>query len=159
MQTTTLSVPVTIRDLKPADLPDLDWSGGGEHLRALSDALQLHSAGRAELIVIVTRNGQSIAVGAVDYRDRAGAGMLWMLSVHDRWRSLGVGTILIQELEDRIRKNGIGTAMLRVEHDNPAAAELYRRLGYRETGMELDGWRVGDNREYVTVSTVMYRTL
>lgn len=159
MDTSTLQVPVTVRDLEPDDLAGLDWSGGSEHIRALSDALQLRYTGKAELVVIVTRNGQSVAVGAVDYRKRADSGTLWMLSVHDSWQSLGLGTTLIGALEDRIRGRGLARAMLGVEHDNPRAAALYRRLGYAETGMELDGWDIGDSRRYVTVCHLMARTL
>lgn len=159
METSTLTVPVTVRDLEPDDLIDLEWSGGSEHLRALSDALQLRYDGRAELMVIVTRSGQSVAVGAVDYRKRTDAGALWMLSVHDRWQSLGLGTTLIRALEDRIRRRGLNIATLGVEHDNPRAAALYGRLGYHETGMALDGWDIGGGRRYVTVCTVMSRDL
>lgn len=159
METPTLSVGLTVRDLEPADLADLDWSGGQEHIRALSDALQLSFAGTAELLVIVAANGQMVAVGAVDYRKYADAGTLWMLSVHDRWQSLGLGTILITALEERTRRHGLHTARLGVEHDNARAAALYRRMGYRETGMELDGWAIGDNRRYVTVCTIMTRPL
>lgn len=159
METSTLSVSLTVRDLEPDDLADLDWSGGSEHVRALSDALQLSYQDDAELMVIVARNGQTVAVGAVDYRKRSDAGALWMLSVHHRWQSLGLGTILISALEDRIRRRGLSTAMLGVEHDNLRAAALYRRLGYRTTGMDLDGWSAGGNRHYVTVCTIMSRQL
>lgn len=159
METSTLSVPLTVRDLEPDDLADLDWSGGSEHVRALSDALQLSYQGHAELLVIIARNGQTVAVGAVDYRKRSDAGALWMLSVHHSWQSLGLGTILISALEDRIRRHGLSTAMLGVEHDNPRAAALYRRLGYRTTGMDLDGWGIGGNRHYVTVCLLMCRNL
>ena len=29
-----MDVPITVRDLEPEDLPDLDWTGGPEHLQA-----------------------------------------------------------------------------------------------------------------------------
>ncbi len=159
METATLSVPVMVRDLEPDDLADLEWSGGSEHIRALSDVLQLTYDGNAELVVMVARNGQRVAVGAVDYRKHADAGTLWMLSVHDRWQSLGLGTMLIHALESRIRWCGLSAATLNVEHDNPRAAALYRRLGYQETGTELESWSIGTNRTYVTVCTTLSRQL
>ncbi len=159
METATLSVPVIVRDLEPDDLADLEWSGGPEHIRALSDALQLTYDGRAELVVIVAQNGQTVAAGAVDYRKHADAGTLWMLSVHECWRSLGLGTMLIHALESRIRRRGLAAATLNVEHDNPRAAALYRRLGYQQTGTELDSWPIGGDRTYVTVSMTLLRQL
>jgi len=46
-----------------------------------------------------------------------------------------------------------------VEHDNPRAAALYWRLGYRETGTVLDSWPVAGGRTYVTICTVMTKPL
>ena len=45
------------------------------------------------------------------------------------------------------------------EHDNPRAAALYRRLGYVAYGTELDSWSEGEGRTYVTVNTMLRRTL
>ena len=39
------------RDLEAADLSDLDWSGGPEHLRAVAAALQAAYAGEVALLV------------------------------------------------------------------------------------------------------------
>lgn len=155
-----LELDLDVRDVDPEDLPDLDWSGGPDHVTALATALARREAGETDLLAVHLPNGHSIAVGAVDYSKHQGAGELWMLSVRGgSWQSLGVGTILINALEGRIRDRGLLRATIGVEHDNPRAAALYRRLGYRENGMTLDGWGIGDGRSYATVCYTMIKSL
>jgi ribosomal protein S18 acetylase RimI-like enzyme len=50
-------------------------------------------------------------------------------------------------------------ARIDAEHDNPRAAALYRRLGYRQVGTVLDTWPVADGRTYVTICAVMTKRL
>ncbi len=163
MEPIRLPVELTVRDLQPDDLSDLHWSGGPEHITALAEALQRSYAGDVDLLLVLAGNRLPVAVGAVDFtraRDSGDdAGELWMLSVHEQWQSLGVGTVLITALEDRIRARGRSRATLGVEHDNPRAAALYRRLGYRENGTVLDGWSIGPARTYATVCFTMVKDL
>lgn len=154
-----LELALTVREVGPADLVDLDWSGGPAHLDALAHAVQRSYSGEAALIMIIAPNGRSIAVGGVDFTRRPGGGEIWMLSVRGEWQSLGVGGLLIAALEDRVRDRGLPRATLSVEHDNPRAEALYRRLGYVRTGTELDGWPIGPGRSYVTVCFTMAKQL
>ncbi|MBA8796226.1 ribosomal protein S18 acetylase RimI-like enzyme [Friedmanniella endophytica] len=155
-----LRVPLAVRDLEFDDLSELEWSGGPKHVEALAEAIGLRLEGRAELLLVTAgRRAQTVGCGAVDYRKAEDAGELWMLSVHPAWQSLGVGTVLIGALEDRIRERGLPRARLGVEHDNPRAHALYRRLGYVDDGTELDGWGEGGGRTYVTVCTMMTKPL
>ena len=78
-----------------------------------------------------------------------------MLSVHETFQGLGIGTLLIRNLEERVRERGVRAVRLTVEHDNPRAAALYRRLGYREVGDAIETWPVTGDRTYVTVCTVL----
>jgi ribosomal protein S18 acetylase RimI-like enzyme len=157
--TMPLELRLIIRDVDAEDLADLGWSGGPSHIDALAHALQRAYEGAVELVMIIAPNGTSIAVGAVDFTRRPGAGELWMLSVRGGWQSLGVGSLLIAELEDRVRRRGLPRATLGVEHDNPRAEALYRRLGYQRTGTELDGWSIGPGRSYATVCFTMAKQL
>lgn len=155
----TIQITLTIRDLNAADLADLDWSGGQEHLHAVAVALQASSVGEVNLLAVALPNGRLIAVGAIDYRPSATTGELWMLAVHEAWQSLGVGSILIRALEQRISSRGRGVARIAVEHDNQGAAALYRRLGYQTIASVLDDWPAAGGATYVTVCMVMEKNL
>lgn len=156
---TPLTLELTVADPDLSDLVDLEWSGSTEHLKSLAEAMGRREADEVELVMIKVGNGLSVAVGAVDFSKRDDAGELWMLSVREDWQSLGVGTIMIGALEARIAARGRPYATLGVEHDNPRAAALYRRLGYRETGTALDDWSVGPDLRYVTVCLTMIKSL
>ena len=153
-----MKLRVAFRDLEPTDLGDLGWSGGAEHLRAVSEALQAAYAGEVALVVATLKNGRLVGLGAVDLHDHE-VGRIWMLAVHETVQGLGIGSRLITELENRTAAAGLSTARLLVEHDNPLARSLYTRLGYREVASVVDGWPVAGGRRFVTVSTVMERAL
>jgi ribosomal protein S18 acetylase RimI-like enzyme len=157
----TLAWPLTltVRDLQPEDLADLDWSGGQQHVDAIAARLQARLAGDAALVVVALPNNRLVATGVADLTTDPAYGLIMMLSVHEVVQSLGLGSIVIEALEQRIRQRGLAQARIDVEHDNPRAAALYRRLGYREAGTVLDSWSVADGRSYVTICTVMKKSL
>ena len=154
-----MDVPITVRDLEPEDLPDLDWTGGPEHLQAVARDLSISASGGLAQLVVALPAGRLIAFGAVDFRTADQSGTIWMLSVHDAWQSLGVGTLLIKALEKRILAVGRNLARIGVEHDNPRARALYLRLGYRESGSVLESWPIGAGRRYVTICQVFAKKL
>jgi ribosomal protein S18 acetylase RimI-like enzyme len=154
-----MELRLTFRDLEPADLDDLDWSGGPEHIRAVATALDAAYAGEIALLVGCLPNDRLIAMGGVDFRPSEDAGNIWMLAVHERFQSLGGGTALIAALEQKIIDHGRPLARMLVEHDNPLARTLYERLGYSEVGATLDSWPVAGGRTYVTACTIMERRL
>jgi len=132
----------SFRDLEPADLSDLDWSGGPEHIRAVAVALEASYADEVALVVGCLPNDRLIAMGGVDFRPSEDAGNIWMLAVHERFQSLGAGAELIAALERKIIDHGRPLARMLVEHDNPRARALYERLGYR-TLVHLPGYYQG----------------
>jgi ribosomal protein S18 acetylase RimI-like enzyme len=154
-----MHIDLAVRDLEPADLPDLDWSGGAEHVRYIAEGIGRAAAGEIAQLVVLAGNGQSVGFGAVDFTVDAAGGRLWMLSVRESWQSLGIGTLLIGALEERVLARGRRRATLGVEHDNPRARDLYLRLGYRPYGSALDSWRVGGGRTYVTVTDLLAKNL
>jgi ribosomal protein S18 acetylase RimI-like enzyme len=157
----TLAWPLTltVRDLQPEDLGDLEWSGGPYHVDAIAARLQASFDGEAALVVVALGNDRLVATGVVDFTHDPAAGLIMMLAVHETLQSLGLGSIVIEALERRIRERGRALARIDVEHDNPRAAALYRRLGYREVETVLDGWPVAGGRTYVTICTVMTKPL
>lgn len=58
--------------------------------------------------------------------------MLHKLMVDEKVRHKRIGTRLIAAAEGRLRKQGRRRLAVGVDTDNPGAARLYRRLGYRE---------------------------
>jgi ribosomal protein S18 acetylase RimI-like enzyme len=159
--TTTLAWPqvLTVRDLQPEDLGDLDWSGGPHHVDAIATRLQASFAGDAALVVVALPNDRLVATGVVDFTRDPVYGLIMMLAVHETLQSLGLGSIVVEALEQRIRQRGRTVARIDAEHDNPRAAALYRRLGYRQVGTVLDTWPVADGRTYVTICAVMTKRL
>lgn len=154
-----VAVDVVFRNLEPSDLSELEWSGGTEHLTAIAEVLPLMVAEEVEYLVGELPNGCLVAAGGADLRPVADAGVLWQLAVHPLLQRLGIGTALVAALEQRLRVRGCREARLTVEHDNPDAARLYRRLGYRECGSAVESWPVAGGRRYVTVTTVLSKTL
>jgi len=154
-----VDLDLTVRDLEPEDLPDLEWSGGAEHLRVVAEMLQASWAGELAALVVTLGNGRIVASGAVDFRPDPAVGELTTLAVHERLQSLGLGRRLIAALEERVRERGLARARVSVEHDNPRAAALYRRLGYGEVGSRVESWPVAGERTYVTVTAVLERDL
>lgn len=154
-----MPIDVSFRNLEPSDLADLEWSGGAEHLTAIAEVLPLMVADDAEYLVGVLPNCRLVAAGGADLRPVPGAGVLWQLAVHPLLQGLGIGTAMIADLEQRLRDRGIGEARMSVEHDNPDAARLYRRLGYHEHGSAVESWPTDGGRRYVTVTTVLRKSL
>jgi ribosomal protein S18 acetylase RimI-like enzyme len=154
-----MELRLRFRDLEPADLSDLDWSGGPEHIRAVAAALEAAYAEQVAVVVGCLPNNRLIALGGVDFRGSKESGTLWMLAIHERFQSLGAGAQLIAALEQKIIGHGRPLARMLVEHDNSRARALYERLGYSEAGATLDSWPVGGDRTYVTACTIMERRL
>ncbi|MEU0790010.1 GNAT family N-acetyltransferase [Amycolatopsis sp. NPDC005961] len=63
-----------------------------------------------------------------------GVPLLMHLQVHPELRRLGVGTALVEEVEDHLVEHGHDRVALAVRTDNPAAAQLYDKLGYQDWG-------------------------
>src|SRR5690606_18718291 len=58
-------------------------------------------------------------------------------------RRQGVGSRLLTAIEEAARRRGCDRMLLEVASDNTAAAALYRRAGYRETGRRRRYYRSG----------------
>src|SRR4029453_14890953 len=119
-----MDLRLSFRDLEAADLSDLSWSGGPDHIRAVAAALEASYAGEVVLLVGSLPNDRLIAMGGVAFRTSEEAGNIWMLAVHERLQSLGIGTQLITALEQRILDHGRPIARMLVEQDNPRARPL-----------------------------------
>ncbi|MER6094426.1 GNAT family N-acetyltransferase [Streptomyces sp. NPDC001728] len=156
-------VPVLVRDLTVADLPDCAWSGSAAHLVRVARELERAAAGEVDYLAVCAPAGLPVAIGCVDYRVAVGAGTLSQLGVLPALQSCGLGTVLVRAAEDRVRSRGLRRAELGVEESNPRARALYERLGYVAYGREPDAWDVeapdGSLRRYETMCTLMRKDL
>lgn len=155
----TLDVPLDFRDLQSGDLDRLGWSGGPVHLAILDACLARTWEGDGAVMVGEVPTGAIVAVGCLDWTREPGTGWISQLAVRPSWRSLGVGTLLIRALEDAAAAAGADRTGLAVEQDNPRAAGLYRRLGYRPVSSITEVWPTEGGTERVCVSTRMEKVL
>jgi ribosomal protein S18 acetylase RimI-like enzyme len=63
-----------------------------------------------------------------------GVALLTHLQIHPELRTCGVGPALVEAVEEHLVEHGHERVALAVRTDNPAAARLYDRLGYRDWG-------------------------
>jgi ribosomal protein S18 acetylase RimI-like enzyme len=133
-------VPLLVRDLVTADLPDCRWAGSGLHLRNIAGQLERARAGEVDYLAACPPSGTPVAIGGVDYLKAPDAGTLWQLSVHPALQSCGIGTVLIHAAEQRIITRRLHLAELSVERDNTRARSLYERLGYTAVGTSHESW-------------------
>ncbi|MGK3205911.1 GNAT family N-acetyltransferase [Amycolatopsis sp. MEPSY49] len=157
-------VPLTIRDLTEADLPECGWSGSRLHLEHVARQLARVPLGEAEyLAACAARSGLPVGKGLIDYRANPEAGTIGQLAVHPALQSCGIGTALVLTAEERIRARGLRHAELGVEVDNPRAQALYERLGYTAYGKAPESWDEeapdGSTRRYETTCVLMRKPL
>jgi RimJ/RimL family protein N-acetyltransferase len=90
-----------------------------------------------------------ILVGAVGFRREPGAkrqhiGQIIGLSVAPDWQGKGIATALMLDLIEYARRiDGLRQLQLTVTIPNPAAEQLYDRLGFQVFGLEEDALRIG----------------
>jgi ribosomal protein S18 acetylase RimI-like enzyme len=58
------------------------------------------------------------------------------LGVRPLYRQRGIGEALVSEVLTRLRKNGVSEVRLEVNQASRPAVELYRKLGFEETGAD-----------------------
>lgn len=88
-------------------------------------------------------------IGAVGFRREPGAkrqhiGQIIGLSVAPDWQGKGIATALMLDVIDYARGlDGLQQLQLTVTIPNPAAEQLYDRLGFKVFGTEVDALRIG----------------
>jgi ribosomal protein S18 acetylase RimI-like enzyme len=144
-----LSIPIEIRRLRRGDLDELEWDS---EQAIQADYLRRTLAERGEDVVVLLAlaNGRPVGRLGIDFGRKAGEGVvhLWAFSVLPTLQRLGIGTALIRAAESLIASAPRGAVGVEVGVDewNHRAAELYRRLGYRDAGSER-----GSNDEVIVL--------
>ena len=136
-----LSLPIEIRPLREGDLDDLEWDGE----QAIdADYVRRTVAERGDVVFLLAlANGRPVGRLGLDYGRTAAEGIvhLWAFSVMPSLQRLGIGTALLRLAESLIAAEPRGATVVEVgvEEWNDDAARLYRRVGYREEGVERGG--------------------
>ena len=130
---------VTVSDLDPESIGDIEWPGSPAHLENV--AVQLHRVASGEVVYLVVRaDGHAVSKGGIDFAKEPGVGTIWQLATHEQLEGLGLATRLITALERHAGERGFRKLRLDVELDNTRARRLYEHLGYRVTGRADASW-------------------
>ena len=143
----------TVR-IRSAELSDLDDLVALEEHSFTSDRLSRAQFRRhldsdsAKVLVASTGPHRFLGTAVVFFRRRSGVARLYSIATHHAARGQGVGSALLDATEQLARRRRCRALRLEVRADNPAAARLYERLGYRRlAALESyyedggDGWR------------------
>jgi ribosomal protein S18 acetylase RimI-like enzyme len=137
-----LSLSIEIRQLRDGDLDGLEWDSE-QVIQA--DYLRKTVAERGDDVVFVLAlaNGQPVGRLGLDFGRKAHDRIvyLWAFGVLPALQRLGIGTAMMRAAESLIATAPRGATVLEVGVDewNHDAAKLYRRLGYRDDGIERGG--------------------
>jgi ribosomal protein S18 acetylase RimI-like enzyme len=83
-------------------------------------------------------NGKDAGILWVGTERRAGHAFIYDIEIDDARRGQGLGTAAMLALEDWARASRIHTIALHVFGHNTGAWQLYKRLGYVETNIQME---------------------
>jgi ribosomal protein S18 acetylase RimI-like enzyme len=134
-----LSLPIEIRPLRDGDLDNLEWDSE-EAIQADYVRKTIADRGRDVVFLLALAGGKPVGRLGLDFGRKAAEGIvqLWAFSVLPSLQRLGIGTAMIRTAESLIAAAPRGATLVEVGVDgwNHEAAKLYRRLGYRDDGVE-----------------------
>jgi len=83
-----------------------------------------------------SENGKIVGfiIGMIYLDRKAVTGHILTIDVSLDHRRKGVGQMLLQEMESIFAQKGVQACLLEVRENNTAALNLYRKLGYKQTG-------------------------
>lgn len=134
-----LSLPIEIRPLRDGDLDGIGWDS---EQAIQADYVRTTVAERGDDVVflLAVANGQPVGRLGLDFGRKPTEGIvhLWAFSVLPSLQRLGIGTVMMRVAESLIAAEPRGATVVEVGVDewNHDAAKLYRRLGYRDVGVE-----------------------
>ncbi len=139
------SAQITIRSARTRDadalLPVIRAYYRFDHIRfnqrtiraALEQLLRSRSLGRVWVICDGARAiGYVILTYNFDLEFSGIEGLVTDFFIHEDYRGRGLGRGALAVVDDYCRAHRIGTVELQVEHDNVAAQEFYRRVGFKQ---------------------------
>jgi len=130
-----------------ADSPLATYPTHDEEAGRSPDEIQERIAESATQVVFGAFDGETL-IGIAGLRwdalvQVAHKAVLWGVFVHPDWRQRGLARQLLHALFTYARARGIEQIRLSVNVENPAAAALYRSMGFESYGREPRAMRVG----------------
>lgn len=134
-----IALPIEIRPLRDDDLEGLEWDSQ-QAIQADYVRKTLADRGDDVVFLLAFANAQPVGVLGLDFGRKAEEGIvhLWAFGVLPSLQRLGIGTAMMRAAESLIAAAPRGANAVEVGLDewNQDAARLYRRLGYRDHGVE-----------------------
>ena len=97
----------------------------------------LDTAGH-ELWSVIDSTGDEVGILWIATNRRPGHAFIYDIEMNPGRRGEGFGSATLLALEDWCRANGISTIGLHVFGHNEGAWRLYKRMGYRETSIQME---------------------
>ena len=144
---------ISIRPIREADLPAMEWEGEYRHFRRLyAEHFEAFRAGTT-LICIAESSACGMIVQVfilLDSRNKEVADGLhraYLLSfrIKPAYRNQGLGSYMLSFVENQLLLRGYTTVRLNVAQDNPKARALYERHGYEVIGYSSGVWQYQDD--------------
>jgi ribosomal protein S18 acetylase RimI-like enzyme len=134
-----IALSIEIRPLRDSDLDGLQWDSQ-QAIQADYVRKTLAERGDDVVFLLALANAQAVGLLGLDFGRKAEEGIvhLWAFGVLPSLQRLGIGTAMIREAESLIAAapRGANAVEVGVDEWNQDAAKLYRRLGYRDHGVE-----------------------
>lgn len=145
---------VTIRPIKPDDLPSLEWEGEFRHYRNVyANAYQRVVNGYSLIYVAELQDvgiiGQlfvQLVCDRPELADGLRRAYFYAFRVRPAFRNGGLGSRMLSVVEEELRLRGFQYLTLNVAKDNTRAQELYKRLGYVIVAHEPGIWSYIDDQ-------------
>lgn len=147
-----MSLSVTIRPLKSADLPKLELDGQFAKFRTLFKRAYRDQLEGRRLMLVAERGDEIVArlfilFNSADFTIADGETRAYLYSffVVPVLRGLGLGTHMVEHAEHLLLERGFRYATIAVAKDNEGALKLYQRLGYLIQREDPGRWSYTDH--------------
>ena len=134
--TVSASIPIVIRPITVAELPQLEWDGAYTYQRPVFERTFADVARGVRLMLVAVVEARIVGQVFVQLRSselefahEGRRGYLYSLRVRPQWRGHGIGSQLIAAAEAELLARGYREAAISTAKDNGGARRLYERLG------------------------------